>query len=156
VESIIGSLDETLAYPREIFRAAVASRAYAVVLMHNHPSGSATPSSADTTEALLAGKKAVTRRDWPDSHARKFPPGKIAIAYDRQPMYGGRPVARIQIVSIKRESLNELYADPSHARTELRREGDLWRDVDEFVALFSKAKHGDPYRIEFRLVECLI
>lgn len=44
---------------------------------------------------------------------------------------------------------------PAHdARPE--REGDLWRDVNEFIALFSKAKHGDPYRIEFRLVERLI
>jgi hypothetical protein len=39
---------------------------------------------------------------------------------------------------------------------ELKREGDLWRDVSEFIALFSKAKHGDPYRVEFRLVERLI
>jgi hypothetical protein len=34
---------------------------------------------------------------------------------------------------------------------EPKREGDLWRDVNEFIALFSKAKHGDPYRVEFDL-----
>ena len=26
----------------------------------------------------------------------------------------------------------------------------MWRDVEEFVALFSKCRWGDPYRIEFR------
>jgi hypothetical protein len=113
-------------------------------------------SFAWTTEALLNGKKTVTRRDWPDSHARKFRVGAIVTAYDKQPCWGGRPVARIQIVSIRRESLNELYSTPSYARAELKREGDLWRDVEEFIALFSKAKYGDPYRVEFRLVERLI
>jgi len=43
----IGSLNETLANPREVFRAAVIAAAYAVVLMHNHPSGDPTPSQAD-------------------------------------------------------------------------------------------------------------
>jgi hypothetical protein len=56
----------------------------------------------------------------------------------------------------QRESPNKLYASPRYARAELKREGDLWRDLDEFIALFSKAKHGDPYRVEFRLVERLI
>ena len=43
----IGSLNETLANPREVFRAAVIAAAYAVVVMHNHPSGDPTPSQAD-------------------------------------------------------------------------------------------------------------
>lgn len=52
----IGALHETVAYPREIFRAAVASSAYAIVLMHNHPSGDVQPSEADkvVTERCLA------------------------------------------------------------------------------------------------------
>ncbi len=109
-------------------------------------------SFAKTTGALLDGKKTVTRRDWPDSHAVKFKPGAVAIAYDKQPMYGGRPVARIKIVSIQRESLNELLADDRYAAVELAREGGLWRDVQEFLALFS-CRYGDPYRIEFRVLE---
>lgn len=55
----IGALHETVAYPREIFRAAVASAAYAIVLMHNHPSGSLVPSEADkhvTERCLACGK----------------------------------------------------------------------------------------------------
>ena len=43
----IGSLNETMAHPRETFRAAVIAAAYAVVVMHNHPSGDPTPSNAD-------------------------------------------------------------------------------------------------------------
>lgn len=43
----IGSLNEAMAHPREVFRAAVIGAAYAVVVMHNHPSGDPTPSSAD-------------------------------------------------------------------------------------------------------------
>jgi DNA repair protein RadC len=43
----IGSLNETQANPREVFRAAVIAAAYAVLVMHNHPSGDPTPSQAD-------------------------------------------------------------------------------------------------------------
>lgn len=43
----IGSLNETAAHPREIFRVAVAAAAYCVVLMHNHPSGEVEPSDTD-------------------------------------------------------------------------------------------------------------
>ena len=43
----VGSLNEALAHPREIFRAAILAGAYALILMHNHPSGDPTPSEAD-------------------------------------------------------------------------------------------------------------
>ena len=43
----IGSLNETVAHPREVFRAAVIAAAYAIIVMHNHPSGDPTPSQAD-------------------------------------------------------------------------------------------------------------
>jgi len=42
-----GTLSECCAHPREIFRAAIISASYAIVVMHNHPSGDAAPSSAD-------------------------------------------------------------------------------------------------------------
>ncbi len=45
-----GTLTYTSVYPREIVRAALAHHAAAVVLAHNHPSGSVQPSQAD--EAL--------------------------------------------------------------------------------------------------------
>ena len=43
----VGTLNETVAAPREIFRVAVASASYAIVVMHNHPSGEPEPSEAD-------------------------------------------------------------------------------------------------------------
>lgn len=43
----VGCLNETMSHPREVFRAAVIGAAYAVVMMHNHPSGDPTPSQAD-------------------------------------------------------------------------------------------------------------
>jgi DNA repair protein RadC len=51
----IGTLNETVTHPREVFRAAVIAAAYGVVLMHNHPSGDPAPSDADlrSTKRLL-------------------------------------------------------------------------------------------------------
>ena len=43
----LGTLNESIAHPRDVFRAAVALGAYAIVLMHNHPSGDPLPSTAD-------------------------------------------------------------------------------------------------------------
>ena len=42
-----GSLDSTMAHPREVFREAIAARAAAIVLFHNHPSGDPRPSADD-------------------------------------------------------------------------------------------------------------
>src|SRR5688572_10435366 len=42
-----GSLDSTVAHPREVFRDAIAGRAAAIVLFHNHPSGDPGPSADD-------------------------------------------------------------------------------------------------------------
>ena len=44
----LGTLNESVVHARDVWRAAVALSAYAVVLGHNHPSGDATPSEADT------------------------------------------------------------------------------------------------------------
>ncbi len=45
-----GTLTQTSVYPREVVKEALARNAAAVILAHNHPSGSAAPSGAD--EAL--------------------------------------------------------------------------------------------------------
>ena len=42
-----GLVDSILVHPREVFRPAIAANASALVLVHNHPSGDPTPSSAD-------------------------------------------------------------------------------------------------------------
>ena len=42
-----GTVNESLAAPREIFRPAIIHSAYGFVLVHNHPSGATRPSEAD-------------------------------------------------------------------------------------------------------------
>ena len=49
----VGTLDTSLVHPREVFRPAIKDAAASVILVHNHPSGDATPSKEDF---------AVTRR----------------------------------------------------------------------------------------------
>ena len=55
----IGSLTANIVHPREVFRPALEYSASAVILAHNHPSGSAKPSQADieiTKQIVKAGK----------------------------------------------------------------------------------------------------
>jgi len=55
----VGSLNSSLVHPREVFKPAVLKSAAAVILLHNHPSGDATPSSEDmeiTRRLAEAGK----------------------------------------------------------------------------------------------------
>ena len=49
----VGTVNESTAHPREIFRPVIARGAFGFVLVHNHPSGDPSPSRAD---------EAVTRR----------------------------------------------------------------------------------------------
>lgn len=42
-----GILNESLFHPREAFRPALARQAYAIILVHNHPSGNVQPSTSD-------------------------------------------------------------------------------------------------------------
>lgn len=48
-EVSLGSMNESIAHPREVFRPAIISAAYAVIVVHNHPSGDPSPSQADHT-----------------------------------------------------------------------------------------------------------
>ena len=43
----VGSLNEALINPREIFKSAILSNAHSMMLIHNHPSGDLTPSTSD-------------------------------------------------------------------------------------------------------------
>jgi DNA repair protein RadC len=49
----IGSLNQSIVHPREVFKTALLSSAAAILLVHQHPSGDPTPSSEDI---------AITRR----------------------------------------------------------------------------------------------
>lgn len=47
VEVSVGSLNASIVHPRELFKEAVRLSAASVVVVHNHPSGDASPSGAD-------------------------------------------------------------------------------------------------------------
>ena len=51
----IGALDQAVAQPRELIKASFLSNAAQMILMHNHPSGSLSPSKEDTmlTDRML-------------------------------------------------------------------------------------------------------
>lgn len=54
-----GLLNSSLVHPREVFREAIAERAAAIILVHNHPSGDPTPSADDcsvTQQLVAAGR----------------------------------------------------------------------------------------------------
>ncbi|NBW66441.1 DNA repair protein RadC, partial [bacterium] len=54
-----GTATSSLLHPREVFREAIAERAAAIVLVHNHPSGDPSPSADDraiTTQLVQAGR----------------------------------------------------------------------------------------------------
>ncbi len=55
----IGTLNQSLVHPREVFAEAIADRAAGVIFVHNHPSGSVEPSSDDldvTRRLVEAGR----------------------------------------------------------------------------------------------------
>ncbi len=56
-----GTINQTFVYPRKIIERAFSHNARAIILVHNHPSGDPTPSTADRrlTEELLAAARAL-------------------------------------------------------------------------------------------------
>lgn len=55
----IGTLNQSLVHPREVFYPAIKDKAVAIIIAHNHPSGQLSPSRADsqvTTRLKDAGK----------------------------------------------------------------------------------------------------
>jgi len=55
----LGLANSSLLHAREVFRAAIADNAVAIILVHNHPSGDTTPSAGDiesTRKIIEAGK----------------------------------------------------------------------------------------------------
>lgn len=43
----IGSLNQCIVHPREVFKSAIVSNAAAIILLHNHPTGDTVPSQED-------------------------------------------------------------------------------------------------------------
>jgi len=60
VETVsLGTLNENVIHPREVFKPAIENSAASIILVHNHPSGDAEPSEEDiflTRDIIKAGK----------------------------------------------------------------------------------------------------
>jgi len=60
VETVsLGTLNENVIHPREVFRPAIENNAASIILVHNHPSGDAEPSEEDiflTRDVIKAGR----------------------------------------------------------------------------------------------------
>lgn len=55
----MGTVNQTISSPREIFKSAILSNAHSIILMHNHPSGNVQPSKEDillTKRMMHAGE----------------------------------------------------------------------------------------------------
>src|SRR6516164_4413428 len=59
VEIAKGTVNASLAYPRDIFRPAITHASFGFVLVHNHPSGSVSPSETDlrVTKRIASGSR---------------------------------------------------------------------------------------------------
>lgn len=57
----VGTINKTMVHPREVFSCAIKDMAAAVIVCHNHPSGSCIPSQNDlrTTEQLLEASECL-------------------------------------------------------------------------------------------------
>ncbi|MBQ9239231.1 MAG: DNA repair protein RadC [Treponema sp.] len=57
----IGTINQTIVHPREIFSEALMQNAAAIIVCHNHPSGNCEPSAEDieTTQTLLSAAKII-------------------------------------------------------------------------------------------------
>jgi len=53
----IGTLDQSIAHPRDLFQRALLTNCASIIIAHNHPSGTLTPSESDkvTTERIKKG-----------------------------------------------------------------------------------------------------
>jgi len=105
-------------------------------------------SFAWTTEALLEGWKTVTRRNW--KYCRLVV-GELVQAWDKLPHRGGKQIALIQIVSVRREPLKDITEE------EVIKEGGLWENREEFIKAWLEAYPGSSeddliWRIEFELL----
>jgi len=57
----VGTLNRCLIHPREVFRPAIVQSSFAIILIHNHPSGDLTPSREDKemTQRLVSVAKII-------------------------------------------------------------------------------------------------
>jgi len=113
-----------------------------------------------TVQALLAGHKSRTRRNWNDGYAMQFKAGQEVQGWDRLPRAGGRPVALIVMSA-------EPYLEPTSQMTEAdyEAEGLLWMEQQGIMIrgkqpreFFEEWKMIDEvvYVVRFQLLKTLV
>jgi hypothetical protein len=117
-------------------------------------------SFAWTTPALIAGAKTCTRRDWKPEYAIRFHKGDICLAYDKQPRFKGKPVAKIRLTVDPVFESTKLAPDSDYAA-----EGFAWlkaHDIKvigkyEVDMLWKVWRMGDfdKWVVRFELLEVL-
>ena len=113
-----------------------------------------------TSPAVKARSKTRTRRNWKDSHAKKFRPGGLFKMYDRDPRYKGvcfgigrivslhkEPIANMPDSDYEAEGFAYLHANPhlvpKSMPIDVSPEGfNAWRDSGEIY-----------YTVEFDIIE---
>ena len=65
-------------------------------------------SFAETTPALLAGAKTVTRREWTEKHARSFKAGELVQAWSKGPrVKGAKRVGTIRLTATPYQEMSD-------------------------------------------------
>lgn len=117
-----------------------------------------------TKEALLAGAKTVTRRNWKDSYARSFKAGERLQAWSKVPYAGGKRIGTIELTHplVKErtglmDSLHD-YRDEGfwwmHHNGIKLPIGSPWPDMDAYHAFNEWMKADVPmWVVRFRLIE---
>lgn len=98
----------------------------------------------DLAEAVVAGRKTVTRRRVKGDAPCRYEAGRD---YAVQPGRGKKAIGRIRILSVRKESLAGITADGEAKREGFRRVADF---VDRWAAMYGDVRLADEvWRIEF-------
>ena len=104
-------------------------------------------SFAWTTDALLAGKKTVTRRDWNDKYAASFKKGDIVAAWDKCPRCkGAKKIGEVRLTKAPYKQWLHEVTDADE-----KKEGCLWGSGKAYREMMEKKLGGDKevWVIEF-------
>lgn len=104
-------------------------------------------SFAHTTDALLAGRKTVTRRDWRPRHAARFTAGKIIDAWSQLPyVAGAKQIARVRLTA---DAVLEPLSKMPDSDYEAEGFGWLWEHYEARHPESLDGRHlPDPWRID--------
>ena len=101
-------------------------------------------SFAMTAEAYADGSKTETRRFWADRHVAKFTPGRVFMAWTKDPRAGGVRLHPARVVFCRPQRLGDMDEDS------FVREGGTryWPTREEYIEVMGGAERV-PYVLRF-------